>query len=214
MAFITAADGEGLADRTQRRFFSDGTLPEDAVVERDTSAAEVLRDARASLPYSYPRLPRLELKAIGERHYAYAAAVPDAKGRLARRRLLAYQRVPGRVRFFLDRNVYADNAKELLPEIAGYGAGLIDHLFRATLQIEIADGAATIAVAGTTGNLRKGEVRVYAEDGQGARALIATAAAAGTVSATVPAGTRRIAAVLRGEDEAGALVAVAERPVR
>src|SRR6185503_14284179 len=66
MAFITAADGQGLADRTQRRFFSDGTIPEDAVVERDTTAAEVVRDARASLPYSYPRLPRLELKALGE----------------------------------------------------------------------------------------------------------------------------------------------------
>ena len=33
MAFITAADGQGLADRTQRRFFSDGSLPEDAVVD-------------------------------------------------------------------------------------------------------------------------------------------------------------------------------------
>ena len=35
MAFITAADAQGLADRTQRRFFSDGSLPEDAVVDRE-----------------------------------------------------------------------------------------------------------------------------------------------------------------------------------
>jgi hypothetical protein len=218
MAFITGADGQGLADRTQRRFFSDGTLPEDAIVERDTSSADVLHDARASLTFGYPRLPRLELKAIGERHYVYAPAVAagsdDAKKKPARRRLLAYQRVPGRVRFFLDRNVYADSAAALLPEIAGYGAGLIDHLFRAALQIEIANGAATIGVTGASGAVRKGELRVYAEDGQGARALIATADATGKVSATVPAGTRRIAAVLRGEDEAGVLVAVAEQSLR
>ncbi len=225
MAFITAADGQGLADRTQRRFFSDGTVPEDAVVERDTTAAEVLRDARASLPYSYPRLPRLELKAIGERHYAYvpmaatSASATSASTKAkppARRRLIAYQRVPGRVRFFLDRAVYSDTAATLLPEIAGYGAGLVDHLFRAELRVEIAGGAATVAVTGASGQLRKGELRIYAEDGQGVRKLVTTAAVQteGTVSAGVPAGTRRIAAVLRGEDEAGELVAVAEQPVR
>ena len=224
MAFITAGDGEGLADRTQRRFFSDGTLPEDAVVERDTSTADVLRDARASLPYSYPRLPRLELKAMGERRYAYvlgsatATSSPAAGAQAktpARRRLLAYQRVPGRVRFFLDRAVYADSAATLLPEIAGYGAGLVDHLFRAELQIAIAGETATISVTGVSGQLRKGEVRIYAEDGQGLRKLVATTTASGeaSVSASLPAGTRRIGAVLRGEDEAGELVAVAEHPV-
>jgi hypothetical protein len=219
MAFITAGDGEGLADRTQRRFFSDGTLPEDAIVERDTSTADVLRDARASLPYSYPRLPRLELKAIGERRYAYVpgAATTNATEAKApaRRRLLAYKRVPGRVRFFLDRAVYADSAATLLPEIAGYGAGLVDHLFRADLQIAIAAGTATISVSGVSGQLRKGEVRIYAEDGQGLRKLVSTTPASGdaTVSASVPTGTRRIGAVLRGEDGAGELVAVAEHPV-
>jgi hypothetical protein len=180
----------------------------------------VMRDTRASLPYSYPRLPRLELKAIGERRYAYvatAAASAGAKDKPpARRRLIAYQRVPGRVRFFLDRAVYSDTAATLLPEIAGYGAGLVDHLFRGELRVEIADNTATIAMIGASGQLRKGELRIYAEDGQGVRKLVTTAAAPteGTVSAGVPAGTRRIAAVLRGEDEAGELVAVAEQPVR
>src|SRR5262249_43425839 len=42
MAYITAADRQGLADRTQRRFFSAGSLPEDAVVDRDTTAVEVM----------------------------------------------------------------------------------------------------------------------------------------------------------------------------
>ena len=128
MAFITAADGQGLADRTQRRFFSDGSLPEDAVVDRGTTTVEVMQDARASLPYALPAVPRLELKVMGK-----TGATRRTKDR---RRLLAYVRVPGRVRFFLDEAVYADTARALLPEIAGYGAGLIDHLFRAEIRMD------------------------------------------------------------------------------
>ena len=204
-SFITAADGEGLADRTQRRFFSDGSLPEDAVVDRGTTAAEVMIDARRSLPYAYPRLPRLELKSMGRRHYAHA---PD------KRRLIAYERVPGRVRFFLDEAVYADTARVLLPEIAGYGAGLIDHLFRAEIHIEVADGAAQLSLAGAQGDVRKGEIHVFAEDGAGLRRPLATAPAGATARVTIPAGTKRIAAVLRGEDDAGELVAVGEAAIR
>jgi len=208
MAFITAADGQGLADRTQRRFFSDGTVPEDAVVDRDTTAADVIADARGSLAYGLPRLPRLELRAMGERRYAYA--IDTQAGKPARRRLLAYERVPGRVRFFLDESVYADTARVLLPEIGAYGAGLVDHLLRAEIALDVAGSTATVAVQGARGALRKGAVRLYAEDGTGARRLFATVPAG---ESAVPAGSRRIAAALRGEDDAGALVAVAERPV-
>jgi hypothetical protein len=207
MAFITASDGQGLADRTQRRFFSDGSLPEDAVVDRGTTPAEVMVDARGSLPYAYPRLPRLQLKMMGRRQYAYTHD---------RRRLLAYERVPGRVRFFLDAAVYADTARALLPEIAGYGAGLINHLFRAEIHIDTATaGAALVSVAGARGDVRRGEVRIFAEDAGGARKSLATVQAASAgVRVTVPAGTKKLAAVLRGEDEAGDFVAVGEAAIR
>jgi hypothetical protein len=206
MAFITAADGQGLADRTQRRFFSDGSLPEDAVVDRGTTAAEVMVDARGSLPYAYPRLPRLELKAMGRRHYAYT---PD------KRRLLAYVRVPGRVRFYLDGAVYADTARVLLPEIAGYGAGLINHLFRAEIRIDATGGLALVSVVGARGNVRKGEIRVFAEDANGVRTALTTVqpGSAG-VRVNVPAGAKKLAGVLSGEDDAGAFVAVGESAVK
>jgi hypothetical protein len=205
-SFITASDGEGLADRTQRRFFSDGSLPDDTIVDRGTTTAEVMTDARRSLPYAYPRLPRLELKAMGRKHYAHA---PD------KRRLIAYQRVPGRVRFFLDEAVYADTARVLLPEIAGYGAGLIDHLFRAEIHIEIADGAAQLSLTGAQDDVRKGEIRVFAEDGTGLRRPLATTPASSTPARfAIPAGTKKIAAVLRGEDGAGEFVAVGEAAIR
>jgi hypothetical protein len=206
MSFITAADGQGLADRTQRRFFSEGSLPEDAVVDRGTTTAEVMVDARASLPYAYPRLPHLELKVMGRKHYALTKD---------KRRLLAYERVPGRVRFFLDESVYADSARALLPEVAGYGAGLIDHLFRAEIRIEIDGGAAQLTLAGARGPVRKGEIRVFAEDAAGLRRPAATLKPGSEPARlTVPVGTRRLAAVLRGEDDAGDFVAVGEAAVR
>src|SRR5262249_42800191 len=128
IAYLTAADGQGLADRTQRRFFSEGTLPEDAVVEPDTTAADVGKDARATLDHGLRGLPGLDLHAMGERRYVYAVAagpgervtskIPrGAGGRAGARRVLGYERVPGRVRFFLDRSVFADTARALLPEI-------------------------------------------------------------------------------------------------
>jgi hypothetical protein len=206
ISYITASDGQGLADRTQSRFFSDGSLPEDPIVDRGTTGAEVMGDARASLPYAYPRVPRLELKVMGRKHYAYTKD---------RRRLFAYERVPGRVRFFMDQAVYADSARALLPEIAGYGAGLIDLLFRAEIRVEIKDGVAQVSLAGAHGAVRKGEIRVFAEDATGVRRPAATLPP-GTEPArlAVPAGARRIAAVLRGQDDAGEFVAVGEASVR
>jgi hypothetical protein len=220
LSYITGADRQGLADRTQRRFFSDGSLPVDAIVDRDTTPAEVMQDARASLPYAYPRLPHLELRPMGKREYAYTTATElgpgaEATGKPARRRLLAYERVPGRVHFFLDRAVYADSARTLLPEIGAYGAGLIDHLFRAEIRLDVQAGAVAVSVAGAQGEVRGGQVRLYGEDASGRRRTIAEVAAATTpVSASVPAWARRVAAVLRAQDDAGELCAVAEAPVR
>jgi hypothetical protein len=206
LAFLTAADAQGLADRTQRRFFSAGTVPADAVVDRDTTPAEVMRDARGSLAFGLPRLPRLPLATLGMGRKRYASA--DG------RRLLAYVRVPGRLRFFLDDAVYADTARALLPEIGAYAAGLIDHLFRAELGIELGGGGVTVRVSGARGAVT-GRVRVFAEDARGARTELGSAELAVGVNAAVvpvapPSGTRRLGAVLRGQDAAGELVAVAE----
>ena len=213
MAYFTAADRQGLADRTQRRFFSDGTLPEPVVVDRLTTGAEVMHDARESLPYALPSVPHLDLVGLGDVHYAYATAEQGTKA-AHKRRLLAYLRVPGRVKFFLDRAVYHDSAMALLPEIGAYATGLIDHLFRADVHLEIKDGGVAVSVTGARGTVRKGEVRLYVDDAAGRRSAWSAVPASTTATTlTIPAGTRRIAAVLRGEDDAGELVAVAEQPV-
>jgi hypothetical protein len=209
-AFFTAPDGQGLADRTQRRFFSEGTLPEDGVVDYDTTAADVARAARASLTYALPTVPRLELREVGVRRYVTVADGPNGTSR----RLLGYERVPGRVRFFLDGHVYADTARVLLPEIAGYAAGLIDHLLRAEITLARDGDRISATVTAPAGHIRGGKLRLFAEDAKGRRSEL-TASAPDTegsdgASIVVPAGTRRVAAVLRGQDDAGPVIAFGE----
>ena len=75
-AFFTDGDGQGLADRTQRRFFSDGTVPEDGIVDRDTTPAEVVRAARESLTYALPTVSRLDLRQMGTRRYLSVSDLP------------------------------------------------------------------------------------------------------------------------------------------
>lgn len=229
-AFFTGGDGQGLADRTQRRFFSDGTVPEDGVVDHDTTPAEIVRAARESLTYALPTVSRLDLREMGRLHYlTVSEGQADAKteghtgvqaemqvernGRPTRR-ILAYERVPGRVRFFLDGRVYADSARALLPEIAGYAAGLIDHLLRAEVRLTLDGDHVRAAVVSPSGRIQGGRLRLLGEDAAGRRSEIASvsteAGADEGFSVAVPSGIRRIAAVLRGQDDAGPVVAFGE----
>ncbi len=209
-AFFTGPDGQGLADRTQRRFFSDGSLPEDGVVDHDTTAADVVRTARQSLTYALPTLAHLDLRSLGVRRYVM---VSDGPGQPPRR-LLAYERVPGRVRFFLDGKVYADSARALLPEIAGYAAGLIDHLLRGEIKLTREGDSVRATVIDPRGRIHGGTLRLLSEDAAGRRREIGAFPSDGglpdSVSVAVPPEARRIAAVLRGQDDAGPVVALGE----
>jgi len=209
-AYFTAPDGQGLADRTQRRFFSEGTLPEDGVIDYETTAADVARAARASLVYGLPTVPRLELREPGVRQYVTASDGPNGTSR----RVLGYERVPGRVRFFLDGHVYADTARALLPEIAGYAAGLIDHLLRAEITLAREGDRIRASVVAPAGHIRGGRLRLFAEDAQGRRTELTGFASDSegldAASVVIPVGTRRVAALLSGQDDAGPVLAFGE----
>jgi len=205
-----------------------------------------MQAARKSLPFGLPTLPRLELREMGRKQYVCAVG-DERQGRLpltsraagsvvarsggvvpakagpgggARpvRRMLAYQRVPGRVRFFMDHAVYQDTARALLPEVGAFAAGLIDHLLRGEVIIKLDGATAQLSVAGARGPLSAGQLRLYAEDALGVRRQVgswpASAFAGGQeVSVAVPDGTRLLAAILRGQDDAGVLVAPGEQAV-
>ncbi len=208
--FFSARDGEGLADRTQRRFFSAGTLPADPIVDRQTSTKDVVGAARASLVQRRPTVGRLDLQEMGRKQYML----------LEGRKTLAYVRVPGRVRFSLDQAVYEDAARALLPEVAAYCAGLVDHMFRASLAIVVANGTAAVTVENVAGAIAGGALRIYAEDARGLRQEIslpsagAAAIAGGTQTVVdVPPGTRRIAAILSGDVAGDPVIAIGEAVV-
>jgi hypothetical protein len=210
-SFFTAADGLGLADRTHREFFSPGTLPQMVLVEPETTPREVMREARESLVYPSPTLPRLELRQIGRKRYV------ERDGR----RILGYERLLDRLRFFLDSRIYADSAAVLLPEIGGYAAGLIDHLMRGGLALSREGSSVKIGAEAAEKEsvpwTFTGKLNVYAETRGGRRQLIAssdatkdTFADGKVVTVEVPAGMVRVAAVLRGADAAGPGVAAGE----
>jgi|GEM_PF-990283 len=208
-AFFTDPDGQGLADRTQRRFFSDGTVPADGIIDTETTGADVVREARQSLTYGLPIFSHLDLRESGVRRY-----VTVVEGKEPPRKILAYERVPGRIRFFLDGRVYADSARVLLPEIAGYAAGLIDHLLRGEVKLAREGDSVRATLVDPVGSIRGGTLRLLSEDASGRRSEIAAfpadRGAPESVSVVVPAGSRRIAAVLRGWDAAGPVVAGGE----
>jgi hypothetical protein len=204
-SYFTAGDGQGLADRTQRRFFSEGTLPEDVPIDPTTNTRDVVGAAAESLSYPQPGIDGLALKEMGVPRYLMVEG----------RRTLGYARVPGQVRFFLDANVYGDAARALLPEVAGYAAGLLEHLLRPGLALSAAGREVTIKLEGISA-LKNATLRLFVEDDAGHRrewpAPVGPSAliAGQSVQVTAPAGARRIAALLRGSEGSGPVVAVGE----
>ncbi len=136
-SFFASADGKGLANRTQRGFFSEGTIPADVSLDRDSKVDDVVRRARESLEFPSPTLSRLVLWPAQRR---YLALRWPARARLRRRGT--------QVHFFLDDAVYADMARTLLPEIAGYAAGLLNHFLRASLEMTVAQSKVTVRLGG------------------------------------------------------------------
>jgi hypothetical protein len=206
-SYFSAPDGEGLADRTQRRFFSEGTLPETVAVDAKTTPREVIQTARASLAYPRPTVSGLNLRDVGPTRYVLQEG----------RRVLAYQRTATRVRFFLDAAVYGDAARALLPEVAAYAAGLTDHLLRGAITFGVEGRNVELALEGVAGDRAEGTLRLFVEDRGGQRREIPSAASGRRTfksgplfTLEVPEGTRRIAAVLEGQDGAGEVVAVGE----
>jgi len=201
-SFFASADGKGLANRTQRRFFSGGTIPADVSIERDTKVADVVRRARESLGFPSPTLSSLVLRPAQSRHYLA----------LEGHRVLAYENSGTQVRFFLDDAVYADMARALLPEIAGYAGGLLNHLLRAHLEMTAAGTSVTVRLGGEV--KEGGALRVFVEDGNGRRRELpgtaASLAPGGEIVVNPPAGARKLAAVLRARDLGGPFVAAGE----
>jgi hypothetical protein len=205
-SFFVASDGKGLAQTTQRRFFSPGTLPEDFRFQPSQPIAEVAREANRTLKFVEPSISTLDLRQAGRTRYVVHEGI----------RVLAYRREADQVHFFLDEAVYADVARRWLPEVEGYAAGLVDHLLRAKLAIAVEEHRATLTVSGVSVLAgTPATLRVFSEDEAGKRTELASQALQGNapVSFTLPKGACKVAAFARGQDGAEEFVAAAEARV-
>jgi hypothetical protein len=210
-SYFVALDGKGLAQATQQRFFSTGTLPQDLSIDARESNADITSAANRTLRFGEPGLSTLDIRQDGKTRYV----VRDGA------RLLAYECSGNRVRFFLDERVRQDLARRWLPEVEAYAAGMVDHLLRRKLQIKVADGKADIAVAGwgneatdeaSSEGLVGKSIHVLVEDAAGKRREIVSrsiAAEASPLSIRLPSDARKVAAFVRS-DGADGFVASAE----
>jgi hypothetical protein len=205
-SYFVAADGKGLAQATQRSFFSPGSLPQDFRTLPDLAPAEVADAANRSLRFPEPSVPILDLRQAGRTRHLVQHGV----------RVLAYEHNGNRVHFFLDEAVHEDVARRWLPEVEGYAAGLIDYLLRAKLQMVAGQGKAQITLTGTVTSVDPVvSIHIFSEDEAGVRTELSVQAIRGDepIALDIPKGTHKIAAYVRGVDSRGAYVAAAEARV-
>jgi hypothetical protein len=185
-ALIHDGDGSGLADRTQSRFFSPGTLPDRARYTRPQTApgAALSGYAAGAVPHlaRYERTARGLVWSLDDRCFGdYARALLPETAR------------------------YAAGALELLfrgrlDVAAANGTATV------TMH-ELALGRGKISLYADVGDAARRLVR--------ARDLPSAGDGDAVLDAPLPAGTRRVAAVFRGVDAAGEpLVVVQEQSVK
>jgi hypothetical protein len=200
-SFFVAADGKGLAQATQARFFSAGTLPPDLVCSGGDGPEEAAKLVNQSLKFPEPKFDAIDLSP-STTHYLVQSGIKVA----------AYRRVGDTIHFFLDQDVYAAVADAWLPMITAYAAGLIDHMLRGKLEVELANGQATVTLSGINGSPGKETALHLLTEDAGVRRELAVAYLDGRSSLTLslPTGTHKVAAFASGVDASGRFVATGE----
>lgn len=202
-SFFVADDGAGLAQATQRRFFSTGTTPRDLDVEPAQTGVDVATAASRGLRFAEPKLSALDIRQDGKVRHVVRDGV----------RILAYDCSGNRLRFFVDGAVRADMARRWLPEIEAYAAGLVNHLLRANVQLKVTGASAEISVGGPELAVLSGQtLHVVVEDGAGKRretTSVVLSADASPLTVALPGDARKLAAYVR-RDGIDGFVAAAE----
>jgi hypothetical protein len=201
-AFFTTDKSTGLADRTSQRFFSAYTLPRSIRLRPGTGSHAMGSVLQSSLVRARPApLPRLDLDAA--RSGAGARLVDDQGVCVAN-----YQMRKNVLSWHLEAECMAEQAAVLLPEVAAYSTGLLNWLFRGTIEFaREQDGMRAVAAGAEFG---AGTVELFWDDPRGVRTrygeIEIKSASAGLALAEVPAppkGASAIAVLFRGKDQAG-----------
>ena len=203
-AFFTARDRGGLADRTALSWFSAYTLPR-AITLRPGTGSKALGDrlVRSVVrPHPAP-LPQLDFQSA--RESSGARLVNDDGICVA-----SYQLRQSILSWYLEDDCLAEQVAMLLPEVSNYSAGLIDFLFRGTLDLQRSGRQIDISTVGI--DMGAGTLDVFWDDNRGVRTRYAKTvsikeATSGNVFAQLPKKlpkeARALAALYRGVDKAG-----------
>ncbi len=183
--YFTSKSGDGLADVTERTYYSANTLP---------APSRVSKDEKPKLARPQPVPPtRLNVMAAN-RDEGTTLRTKDGT-------CLARYRVQDDVlQFAIDDDCMLDQLSTILPEVAAYETGLLDFLLRGELTLT-AGGQLTI----TGTDLAAGTLDVLVEDERGVRTKLVSQQITGKdpIQLASPSAGVRVVAVFRGTDVNG-----------
>ncbi|MFH2009016.1 MAG: hypothetical protein ABI333_20670 [bacterium] len=202
--FFRNRAGTGLADYTQRSFFSLGSLPTGFRIARGDSPTDVLETLRKSIRIPSPHIPRLHL-GLAKRGGVYFGSAENPY-------IFAYRiNRGGTLELTLDKSCYKASATRLIPRATRYSAGFLRFLLRG--RLEILRRGKQLVVTHSGPDLAAGKLTVLWEDSKGRRTplqQVDTKAGLkpGAVLLTLPPGSKPQAAqwlvfAWSGKDAAG-----------
>ena len=202
--YFSSQSGDGLADVIERSYFSPNTLPGKSRVS--TQSKPKLARPLPALPTDTQGRARLNVMAANRED---GTTLRDNAGTC----LARYRVESDEVSFWLDDDCLLEQLAVIMPEVAAYETGLLDHLLRGELAIS---GQETLVIGGK--GLGAGTLDIVVEDNRGVRKTIATNAVKGgserLASISAPASGTRVVAVFRGVDTGGEpIVAVGTIPI-
>ncbi len=158
--FFKNSKATGLAQRTQRGYFSLGTVPKSVKLSRTMTSQEMQAAVRLALGIPGPPIKGLKLHAAGGAGLYY--------GTRSNPYLFAYRVTPrGRLEFTLDNRCYRASAKRLVPEAVRYSTGMLAHLLRGRVALRRQGTRIQALHSGPT--LGAGTVVVLWDDAKGKR---------------------------------------------
>lgn len=202
--FFKNSRGTGLAQTTQRGYFSLGSLPKPALLQRGTTSEALHAALRKAMKIPGPPIKGLRLRSAGGAGLYY--------GTQSNPYLFAYRVTRrGRLEFTLDDRCYKTAATRLVPAAVRYSAGLLAHLLRGRVALQAQGGHLVGRHSGPA--LGAGTVTVLWDDAKGRRTrLQRTATQAGLkvgaalVSvdlSTLPKAARQVVIAWSGKDAHG-----------
>ena len=191
----------GLADITERGYFSRHTLPRSAKVKRDAGSSTFRKAIETSLRRPEPAPPtRLDL--VAARNPNGATWINERGVCLAQ-----YKWRRSKITWKMDDACALEQLEDILPTVAAYGSSFLEMLFPSDLSLTKHSGQ---LVAEGSARYTKGSLTVFADAADGTRtqfhSLSLSAQAEDNVLGNLPAppkGSTRVTLLFDGQDSQG-----------